>query len=590
MMVSVIPNSSSIGPETYQIGEKGYVLSEYTAEVWPTNLPAHDTTFTVAKTNLNFDASWVRFNQTLNELIILKTDLQLIKYDLENRDYSYVNSIQLPNNTHCSDSIQNMVTHCSVRGELTNNGAILLFCEISMPQHRLESQPQNYCSIGHYDGNWTLTNQESSREITSFKTTSGIFFENSAGHIAQYELCDGEGIVNCLKPMFSVFSHPSPEGKIWIGTTPINDGHPKTQSTIKSIIELNSTGEWNLTFEETFDTRTVDVSSPEFSIPLQNNETCKIKNKLLNGNEDFYWGENVDQMNVRPSIYAYSINSNCVHVGIASLPPFGEYYGSKITDTDPFTGCIVQIDNYANNDSKSTLLIYCKKSDLHFLNWDQSEEDSIGLFDTLGIVFCGVVILLCLFLLPSTSNDSTSSDLDSSMMRCYYCKVEHKVENKDRHLKKCIEKEKLEEKKKKENDPNLMTRNRKSKLEEIAERVFPNARYFKYKGERMELTTDIGGFYYSSCNSRSIESIDKEMIADATRGYERRNNPQPKKKSYSGRCSQDAGGLIFSSECGTPTNNRCPRCNRYACGSCLGSRTYNGRKVCDGCNRSMSGD
>ena len=409
MMVSIIPNSSGTGPETFQIGDKGYVLSEYTAEVYDQNLPVHGTTFTVAKTHLNFDASWVRFNQTLNELIILKTNLQLIKYNLENREYSNEKSIQLPNNTHCSDSIQNMVTHCSVRGELTNMGAILIFCEISGTW-----QPQNYCSIGHYDGNWTLINQEYTTGITSFKTTSGTFFENSAGHITQYELCDNELIVDCLKPMFSEFSHPSPNGKIWIGTTPINDGYPKTQSTIKSIIELNSTGEWNLTFEETFDTR---PATGEFSVPLQNNETCSINSELSQSSDDFYWGEKVDQMNVRPSIYAYSMNSNCVHVGIASLPPTGTYYSSKITDTDPFTGCIVQINNYANNDSKSTLLIYCKKSDLHFLNWDQSEENSMGLFETLGIAFCGMVVLLGWFLIPSASTDSVSESDYSSNLR-----------------------------------------------------------------------------------------------------------------------------------------------------------------------------
>ena len=205
-------------------------------------------------------------------------------------------------------------------------------------------------------------------------------------------------------------------------------------------------------------------------------------------------------MNVRPSIYAYSMNSNCVHVGIASLPPYGEYYGSKITDTDPFTGCIVQIDNYANNDSKSTLLIYCEKSDLHFLNWDQSEEDSIGLFDTLGIVFCGVVILFCILLIPSASNDSANESNYSSSLS-------------------------------------------DSKDADLALKI------------AMIMRTDYGV-----------------------------------KDRHLGRCVQDTGGLFSSSECGNSTNNRCPRCRRYACGSCLGSRTYNGRKVCDGCNRSMSGD
>ena len=160
----------------------------------------------------------------------------------------------------------------------------------------------------------------------------------------------------------------------------------------------------------------------------------------------------------------------------------------------------------------------------------------------------------------------------------------------DNRRRKQSEKTKLHNAETKEKKPNLMTQKRKSTLEDIAKRLFPNPRYFKYTGEKMEFTTDIGKWHYTSCNSRSIESIDNEMVEDATRGYARKNNPQPKKKSYSGRCSQDAGGLIFSSECGTPTNNRCPRCNRYACGSCLGSRTYKGRKVCDGCNRSMSGD
>lgn len=183
------------------------------------------------------------------------------------------------------------------------------------------------------------------------------------------------------------------------------------------------------------------------------------------------------------------------------------------------------------------------------------------------------------------------------MMRCYHCNVEHKVKNKENHLKKCIklEKEKLakiEAKRKKENDPNLMTAKRKSQLEEIADRVFPNARYFKYKGEKMELTTDIGGFKYSSCNSRSIESIDKQMVADASRGYNRRNKPKSKNKSsvaksYSGVCSQQKRN---HSTCGSPTDSRCPRCSRYACGSCRGSRTYNGRRVCEACNRNMSGD
>ena len=150
----------------------------------------------------------------------------------------------------------------------------------------------------------------------------------------------------------------------------------------------------------------------------------------------------------------------------------------------------------------------------------------------------------------------------------------------------------LERERERANNPNLMTDERKSTLEELAKKVLPNPRYFTYRGETMEFTSDIGNWIYTSCNSRSTKLIDIEMVEDATRGYERKNNPPPKKKkkSYSGRCSQDAGGLIFSSECGTPTNNRCPRCNRYACGSCLGSRTYNGRKVCDGCNRSMSGD
>lgn len=189
---------------------------------------------------------------------------------------------------------------------------------------------------------------------------------------------------------------------------------------------------------------------------------------------------------------------------------------------------------------------------------------------------------------------------ENKMMRCNYCNIEHKVVDKGNHLKKCNINPnspiaKLEAKRMKENDPNLMTTNRKSQLEEIAKRVFPNARYFKYKGEKMKLTTDIGGFEYSSCNSRSIESIDKEMVADATRGYNRRKNSKSKNissvtKSYSGICVQDTGGLFSFSECGNSTNYRCPRCRRYACVSCLGSRTYNGRKVCDGCNRSMRGD
>lgn len=186
---------------------------------------------------------------------------------------------------------------------------------------------------------------------------------------------------------------------------------------------------------------------------------------------------------------------------------------------------------------------------------------------------------------------------ENEMMRCNYCNVEHKVVNKEKHLKKCNINPhspiaKLEAKRKKDNDPNLMTIKRKSQLEEIAERVFPNARYFKYKGEKMELTTDIGSFKYSSCNSRSIESIDKEMVADATRGYNRRNKPKSKNKSsvtksYSGICSQQKRN---HSTCGSPTDSRCPRCSRYACGSCRGSRTYNGRRVCEACNRNMSGD
>ena len=215
---------------------------------------------------------------------------------------------------------------------------------------------------------------------------------------------------------------------------------------------------------------------------------------------------------------------------------------------------------------------------------------------------CFLFPLVMLFVaIPNRKDTVKISVNEEELMSCYYCHVEHKVKNKEKHLKKCmaIEKEKLakleaKKKKEKENDPNLMTAKRKSQLEEIAERVFPNARYFKYKGEKMELTTDIGGFKYSSCNSRSIESIDKEMVADASMGYNRRNKPKSKNKSvaksYSGICDQDTGGLFSFSECGNPTNNRCPRCRRYACGSCLGSRTYNGRKVCDGGNRSMSGD
>jgi hypothetical protein len=204
-----------------------------------------------------------------------------------------------------------------------------------------------------------------------------------------------------------------------------------------------------------------------------------------------------------------------------------------------------------------------------------------------------------------TGNDVYSNRIErlgnNEMMLCNFCNVEHKVVNKEKHLEKCIaiKKEKLakleaKRKEERENDPNLMTTTRKSQLEEIAERVFPNARYFKYRGEKMELTTDIGVFKYSSCNSRSIESIDKQMVADATKRYNLRNKPKSKNKSvvksYSGICVQDTGGLFSFSECGNSTNNRCPRCRRYACGSCLGSRTYNGRKVCDGCNRSMSGD
>lgn len=186
---------------------------------------------------------------------------------------------------------------------------------------------------------------------------------------------------------------------------------------------------------------------------------------------------------------------------------------------------------------------------------------------------------------------------EEKMMRCDYCNVEHKVVNKGKHLKKCttLEKEKLakiEAKRVKDNDPNLMTKERKSELEEIAERVFPNARYFKYKGERMELTTDIGRFDYNSCNTRGIESIDKQMVEDATRGFNRRNNPIPKKKSptvksYSGICDQQKRN---HSTCGSPTDSRCPSCSRYACGSCRGSRTFNGRRVCEACDRNLSGD
>ena len=211
---------------------------------------------------------------------------------------------------------------------------------------------------------------------------------------------------------------------------------------------------------------------------------------------------------------------------------------------------------------------------------------------------CFLFPLVMLFVaIPNRKDTVKISVNEEELMSCYYCHVEHKVKNKEKHLKKCIaiEKEKLaklEAKRKKENDPNLMTTKRKSQLEEIAERVFPNARYFKYKGEKMELTTDIGSFKYSSCNSRSIESIDKEMVADATRGYNRRNKPKSKNKSsvtksYSGICSQQKRN---HSTCGSPTDSRCPRCSRYACGSCRGSRTYNGRRVCEACNRNMSGD
>tara|TARA_B100001094_G_C18124631_1_gene768788 strand:- start:662 stop:1483 length:822 start_codon:yes stop_codon:yes gene_type:complete len=211
---------------------------------------------------------------------------------------------------------------------------------------------------------------------------------------------------------------------------------------------------------------------------------------------------------------------------------------------------------------------------------------------------CFLFPLLMLFEPILNRKDTVKINLnEEELMSCYYCNVEHKVKNKEKHLKKCmaIEKEKLaklEAKKKKENDPNLMTAKRKSQLEEIADRVFPNARYFKYKGEKMELTTDIGGFKYSSCNSRSIESIDKQMVADSSRGYNRRNKPKSKNKSsvaksYSGVCSQQKRN---HSTCGSPTDSRCPRCSRYACGSCRGSRTYNGRRVCEACNRNMSGD
>ena len=71
------------------------------------------------------------------------------------------------------------------------------------------------------------------------------------------------------------------------------------------------------------------------------------------------------------------------------------------------------------------------------------------------------------------------------------------------------------------------------------------------------------------------------------RSYIPQPKTQPKKKSYSGICNQQKRN---HSKCGKPTNSRCPRCSRYACGSCRGSRTYNGRKVCEACNRSMSGD
>ena len=61
------------------------------------------------------------------------------------------------------------------------------------------------------------------------------------------------------------------------------------------------------------------------------------------------------------------------------------------------------------------------------------------------------------------------------------------------------------------------------------------------------------------------------------------------KKTHSGKCSQDPGGLALFAECGTPTNYKCPSCERYACSSCRGTRSKNGRKLCDGCDRFMQG-
>ena len=128
-------------------------------------------------------------------------------------------------------------------------------------------------------------------------------------------------------------------------------------------------------------------------------------------------------------------------------------------------------------------------------------------------------------------------------------------------------------------------------------------------GEEDEMNSDVNGWglaigvvifvivlYFIFTNEYFLEDI----RADVKRKEEKKELKKAKKDlsvalllhsgTTRGTCDQDTGGLFSSSECGNSTNNRCPRCGRYACGSCLGSRTYNGRKVCEACNRNMSGD
>jgi len=71
---------------------------------------------------------------------------------------------------------------------------------------------------------------------------------------------------------------------------------------------------------------------------------------------------------------------------------------------------------------------------------------------------------------------------------------------------------KIEKENNKEQEKEFEANIPKQQLEELAKRLFPNARYFKYLGGNMEFTTDFGIFSHQNCHSRTIEEIDREMV------------------------------------------------------------------------------